>query len=75
MVRTCDGWEEDAHQQREGGGDVGEHVRLMIGRRLCVVRRFQGTFLHHVTFAEVRAPQVLCEEEEIDSACVSSKIL
>ncbi len=58
-VCTCDGGEEDAHQQREGGGDVSKHIRLLGGCRMCGMRGFKGAFLHHVPFAEVGAPQVL----------------
>lgn len=30
---------------------------------MCIKRGLQGAFLHNVPFAEVGAPQVLCEEE------------
>lgn len=63
FVCTCDRGEEDAHQQCEGGGDVSEHIRLLSGCRMCNMRGVKGAFLHHVTFAEVGAPQVLYEEE------------
>lgn len=61
-MRTGDGREEDAHQQGEGGGDVGKHVRMVSGGGRRLVRGLVGTFLQHVSFAEVGAPQVLCNE-------------
>lgn len=59
IVCTCDRGEEDADQQREGCGDVSEHVWLVGGGRRSEMRGAEGAFLHHVSFAEVRAPHVL----------------
>lgn len=61
-ARTSDRGEEDAHQQGEGGGDVSKHVGMMGGCWRRLLRGPDGTFLHHVSFAEVGAPQVLCQE-------------
>lgn len=28
-IHTCDRWEEDAHQQGKGGGDISKHIWMM----------------------------------------------
>lgn len=78
---TCDGGEEDAHQQREGRGDVCEHVGLLDGGGGGNVRGAERGFLHHGAFTEVRAPQVVYQGDwEYDvteisgSFCIAYKI-
>lgn len=61
-MRTGDGWEEDAHQQGEGGGDVGKHIGMRCGHGRSLIVGLDGSFLQYVSFAEVGAPQVVYKE-------------
>lgn len=61
-MRTGDRREEDAHQQGEGGGDVGKHVGMRCGHGGSLVIGLDGTFLQYVSFAVVGAPQVVYKE-------------
>lgn len=74
-AHTGDGREEDAHQHGEGGGDVSKHVGMMSGCRRRLLRGLEGTFLHHISFAEVGAPQVLYEEKIQNSTYLKSILM
>ncbi len=58
VMLTGHGGEEDPDQQREGGGDVSEDVRKVIGHGGSVGGVMLAA-LQHVSFSRVRAPEVL----------------